>query len=90
MKTRLFVLAVDLDDNGVYDLQVEVTPPGTFYWTVSYRYQDAALRLEFSALLERWRSRLALQMVEGFYSSEYFFHHGPEFVAADPVRRACP
>jgi|GEM_PF-2996870 len=90
VKTRLFTLHVDLDDNGVPDLRIEMEPPRAFYWVVAYHYGDAALRPGFAEAVDRWRGRLAHQMVRAFYEAEYFFHHGPEFVAAFPTAQRCP
>jgi hypothetical protein len=90
VKTRLFILLVDVDDNGIFDLRVEMEAPQTFYWVVAYQYQDAALRLGFSEAITRWRSRLAQDIVRAYYEAEYFFHHGPEFVAAFPRDQRCP
>lgn len=90
VKTRLFILLVDLDDNGVPDLRVEMEPPQAFYWVVAYQYGDAALRPGFTEVIDRWRGRLAHQMVRGFHEAEYFFHHGPEFAAAFPTAQRCP
>jgi hypothetical protein len=90
VKTRLFVLLVDVDDNGSPDLRVEMEAPRAFYWVVGYQYADAALRPGFSETIDRWRSRLAQDMVRAYYEAEYFFHHGPEFAAAFPVAQRCP
>jgi hypothetical protein len=89
VKTRLFILYVDLNDNGVYDLRLEVRPPATFAWVVSYQYQDAAQRPELADSVAAWRDRLGFQLVRNFYEAEYFFHHGPEF-AASAVPEKCP
>lgn len=90
VKTRLFILLVDLDDNGVPDLRVEMEPPRAFYWVVGYQYGDAALRPGFAEVIDRWRGRLAHQMVRAFHEAEYFFHHGSEFAAAFPPAQRCP
>jgi hypothetical protein len=90
VKTRLFILLVDVDDNGSPDLRVEMQAPQAFYWVVAYQYEDAALRPGFSETIDRWRGRLAQDMVRAYYETEYFFHHGPEFVAAFPVAQRCP
>lgn len=90
VKTRLFILLVDVDDNGVPDLRVEMEPPRTFFWIVAYQYGDAALRPGFAEVLDRWRGRMAHQMPRAFHEAEYFFHHGPEFAAAFPAAQRCP
>lgn len=90
VKTRLFMLLLDVDDNGVPDMQVEMEAPGAFYWVVTYQYADAALRSGFTEVIERWRGRLAHEMIRAYYEAEYFFHHGPEFVAAFPAAQRCP
>ncbi|MDQ7841979.1 MAG: hypothetical protein RDU83_13320 [bacterium] len=90
VKTRLFILLVDVDDNGVPDLRVEMEPPRAFYWVVAYQYGDAALRAGFVEVIDHWRGRLAHQMARTFHEAEYFFHHGPEFAAAFPTSQRCP
>ncbi|MDR7465268.1 MAG: hypothetical protein QN175_12455 [Armatimonadota bacterium] len=89
VKTRLFVLLVDLDENGAYDLEIEMKPPVTFAWVVSYEYHGAAQRPELAESVTAWRERLAFALVRNFYESEYFFHHGAEF-AASAVPEKCP
>jgi hypothetical protein len=84
VKTRLFVLLVDVDDNGSPDLRVEMEAPRAFYWVVAYQYEDAALRPDSSEAIARWRSRLAQDMVRTYYEAQYLFHHGPG------VRRRLP
>ncbi|MDR7519704.1 MAG: hypothetical protein QN131_13845 [Armatimonadota bacterium] len=88
VKTVYFLVSVDLDDNGIYDLEVDFRAPRTLFWVVSYQYRDAAVRADLAPLVHRWRSRLVHDMVLGFYEAEYFFHHGPEF-ATLPVIQPC-
>jgi len=77
VKTVWFLLQVDLDDNGAYDLTIEMKPPAGFFWVVSYRYEDAAVREDFTQQVDRWR-RFADGMIRDFYAAEYFFHHGAD------------
>ncbi len=76
VKTRLFVLSLDLDGDGLLDMDIEYLAPRGFAWVVTYHYRDSGLRPGIVDLADRWRGRLALQMVRLFYDAEYFFHNG--------------
>lgn len=89
VKTRLFVVTLDLDGDGVLDLDIEYHAPREFPWVVAYRYRDSGLRPDLTGPADRWQGRLAFQMVRLFYDAEYFFHYGGT-APVPPIGAGCP